>query len=66
MTAEKINRLLYNEYRLLVVSGISGDKRELIVSKKEAIEAIDLFCYRLFLRICLCLEWLGIQLDDEH
>lgn len=47
MTGKQINHLLYNESGLLGVSGISGDMRELLTSKKEeAKDALDLFCYR--------------------
>ena len=47
MTAEQINHLLYNKSGLLGVSGISSDMRVLLASKREeAVEAIDLFCYR--------------------
>lgn len=46
-TANKIEKLLYEECGLLGVSGISGDVRELISSKELSAKiAIDLFCYR--------------------
>jgi acetate kinase len=44
---EKISDLLYQESGLLGVSGISSDMRELQSSiHPNAIEALDLFCYR--------------------
>lgn len=47
MSLEQITHLLYNESGLLGVSGISSDIRDLLSSNKsEALEAIDLFCYR--------------------
>lgn len=47
MTNEQVNHLLYNESGLLGVSGMSGDMRELLISKaEEAKEAVDLFCFR--------------------
>jgi len=47
MTTEQITHLLYNKSGLLGVSGISSDIRDLLSSNKpEALEAIDLFCYR--------------------
>lgn len=47
MSVEQINHLLYNESGLLGVSGMSSDMHFLLTNKrKEAIEAIDLFCYR--------------------
>lgn len=47
MTAEQITHLLYNESGLLGVSGISSNIGDLLSSTKaEAIEAIDLFCYK--------------------
>jgi len=47
MTVEQISHLLYRESGLLGVSGISSDVRVLLASKKEeAVDAIDLFCYR--------------------
>lgn len=47
MSIEAINHLLYHESGLLGVSGISGDMRELLSSThRNAIEAVELFCYR--------------------
>lgn len=47
MSAKDIERMVYKESGLLGVSGISGDVRTLLASKKtSAIEAIELFCYR--------------------
>lgn len=46
-SAKEIEDLLYNQSGLLGVSGISHDMRELLEScDKNAMEAIDLFCYR--------------------
>lgn len=47
MTAEQIAHLLYNESGLLGVSGISSNIGDLLANiKAEAVEAIDLFCYK--------------------
>ncbi|MCF8150931.1 MAG: acetate/propionate family kinase [Burkholderiaceae bacterium] len=47
MDARAIEKMLYKESGLLGVSGISQDMRELLASEEaEAIEAVDLFCYR--------------------
>lgn len=47
VTKEQMVHMLYNESGLLGVSRVSSDLRVLLTSqKKEAIEAIDLFCYR--------------------
>jgi acetate kinase len=52
----KISTLLYQESGLLGVSGISRDMRELQSSTDpNAIEAVDLFCYRAAKELCaLC------------
>ncbi len=48
MDARALEKLLYKESGLLGVSGISQDMRELLASdKREAREAVDLFCYRI-------------------
>jgi acetate kinase len=48
MTAEALQRLLYEESGLLGVSGISSDMRELLASAHpHAAEAVDLFVYRI-------------------
>jgi acetate kinase len=48
MNAERLQRLLYNESGLLGVSGISSDMRELLASSAPAaVEAVDLFVYRI-------------------
>ena len=47
LTVKQTVHLLYSESGLLGVSGISSDVRELLDSKEpNAIEAIELFCYR--------------------
>lgn len=57
---EKITHLLYHESGLLGVSGLSSDMRKLEESTDpNAIEAIDLFCYRAaseLLSLCAILE----------
>lgn len=46
MTAAQVSDLLYKQSGLKGVSGISGDMRELLASKKpEAREAVELYCY---------------------
>ncbi|MDX5378952.1 MAG: acetate/propionate family kinase [Halomonas sp.] len=48
MSAEAVQRMLYQESGLLGVSGISGDMRELLASQApEAAEAVELFVYRI-------------------
>ncbi len=48
MDAAALTRLLYKESGLLGVSGISQDMRTLLASDApEAVEAVDLFCYRI-------------------
>ena len=48
MDARALTQMLYRESGLLGVSGISQDMRELLASdRKEAAEAVDLFCYRI-------------------
>jgi acetate kinase len=48
ITLQSLERLLYEESGLLGVSGISSDMRELLASSDcRAIEAIDLFVYRI-------------------
>ena len=52
-TAKQLEHLLYIESGLLGVSGISNDVRELLSSEDEnAIDAINLFCYRAALEFC--------------
>lgn len=52
-SAKKISSLLYEESGLLGVSGISGDMRELQTNtEKNAIEAVDLFCYIAARELC--------------
>jgi acetate kinase len=48
MSAEAVQKLLYERSGLLGVSGISSDMRELLARHENpaAREAIDLFCYR--------------------
>ncbi len=46
MSVDEVTKLLYKNSGLLGVSGISADMRELLASdKKEAHEAVDLYCY---------------------
>jgi acetate kinase len=48
MSADEVQELLYEQSGLLGVSGISGDMRELLDSRKAAAgEAVDLFVYRI-------------------
>ncbi|HTY68338.1 MAG TPA: acetate/propionate family kinase [Alphaproteobacteria bacterium] len=48
MTAETIEKMLYQKSGLLGVSGISGDMRELLASEdSRAGEAVELFVYRI-------------------
>jgi acetate kinase len=48
MTAEAVEKLLYNESGLLGVSGISSDMRTLLASpESRARDAIDLFVFRI-------------------
>ncbi|HEX8989141.1 MAG TPA: acetate/propionate family kinase [Rhodocyclaceae bacterium] len=48
MDSKAIAKLLYKESGLLGVSGLSQDMRELLASdRREAQEAVDLFCYRI-------------------
>lgn len=48
MDADSLAHLLYSESGLLGVSGISSDMRDLLASDRpEAIEAVELFCYRI-------------------
>jgi acetate kinase len=55
-SAEKVSTLLYQESGLLGVSGISSDMRELQSNTDpNAIEAVELFCYRAAQQLCsLC------------
>ena len=51
-SAKEIEHLLYKESGLLGVSGISHDVRELLANDDaNALEAIDLFCYRAALEV---------------
>jgi len=51
-SVKKIEHLLYNESGLLGVSGVSHDVRELLSrSTPDAIDAIELFCYRAALEV---------------
>ena len=48
MSVEQLQKLLYQQSGLLGVSGVSGDMRELLESRKPAArEAIELFVYRI-------------------
>ena len=48
MDAQALEQLLYHESGLLGVSGISSDMRELLASREApAVEAVDLFVYRI-------------------
>jgi acetate kinase len=48
MDAKALTNLIYKESGLLGVSGISHDMRELLASDRpEAMEAVELFCYRI-------------------
>jgi acetate kinase len=48
MNAATLENLLYHESGLLGVSGVSSDMRELLaISDPRAVEAIDLFVYRI-------------------
>jgi acetate kinase len=48
MDAQSLEKLLYEESGLLGVSGISSDMRELLSSSNpRAVEALDLFVYRI-------------------
>lgn len=59
-SVEKINTLFYKESGLLGVSGISSDMRKLQESTNpNAIEAIDLFCYRAARELCALCAVLG-------
>jgi acetate kinase len=52
-TAEQLSDLLYLESGLLGVSGISSDVKDLqFSSESNAIEAMDLFCYRAARELC--------------
>ncbi len=56
LSAEKVNTLLYQESGLLGMSGISSDMRELEASTDpNAIEAVDLFCYKAARELCALL-----------
>ncbi len=47
MSAERVERLLYQESGLLGVSGIASDMRALLASPEPAAaQAVELFCYR--------------------
>ncbi|CAM2761684.1 Acetate kinase (Acetokinase) [Legionella steigerwaltii] len=53
LSVEEVNTILYKKSGLLGVSGISGDMRELQSSKEtNAVEAIELFCYRAARELC--------------
>lgn len=55
-SAEKVNTLLYKESGLLGVSGISSDMRALQANNDpNAIEAVDLFCYKAARELCALL-----------
>lgn len=46
-SVEQVQHMLYQESGLLGISGISGNMQELLDSKEpQAIDAIELFCYR--------------------
>lgn len=60
MSPKRVTDMLYHQSGLLGVSGISGDMRELIASKKpQAREAVELYCYLAAKQICGLLPALG-------
>lgn len=60
MSPKRVSDMLYQKSGLLGVSGISGDMRDLIASKKrEARESVELYCYLAAKQIAGLLPALG-------